>query len=428
MIAPTAYDTEAEAVGPALLREMHLVGGGLFFAGGALVAVVLALGQWQSMTRPVLSATALIAMGAGTGLWLLGRHRPLPAWTFPWLALLGTANISATVWASGADGAGPFGVLYVFVCVYAFYYFPFRVAVVEVVLTGVAYALALAAVGVSGALPQWVVITVANVVIGAMIGRGGHRVRDHLVAQQAAAVRLAELDELRTAFLRAVSHELRTPLTAVQGNAQTLREHGDRLTAAEYDALLSAIERNAVRLGRLLANLLDIDRIQRGVVVAQREPTDVAELVRGVVAATPTEDHPVSVAVVGETTLPIEPGKVERIVENLVGNAVRHTPGGTAVRVVVIGTDEGVDLVVEDDGPGIAPDLARRMFEPFEQGAVAQASAQPGTGIGLTLVARFAELHGGRVAVQHASSGGACFRVHLPRPATPDDDGIATAA
>jgi NtrC-family two-component system sensor histidine kinase KinB len=107
---------------------------------------------------------------------------------------------------------------------------------------------------------------------------------------------------------------------------------------------------------------------------------------------------------------------IERIVENLLANAVKHTPGDARIWIRVERTDEGALIAVEDDGPGISPKERERIFQPFVQGA----NLRPGgAGVGLALVAKFAELHDGRAWVQERAGGGASFRVLLafePRP------------
>jgi signal transduction histidine kinase len=118
-------------------------------------------------------------------------------------------------------------------------------------------------------------------------------------------------------------------------------------------------------------------------------------------------------------TIPIDGAKVERIVENLLANTVRHTPATSTVWVSVREDARGVVIAVDDDGPGVAPDMADTIFEPFRQGPDAPQHS-PGVGVGLTLVRRFAELHGGRAWVEPREGGGASFRVFLPaEPAIP---------
>jgi signal transduction histidine kinase len=103
---------------------------------------------------------------------------------------------------------------------------------------------------------------------------------------------------------------------------------------------------------------------------------------------------------------------VERIVENLLVNATKHTPAGATIWVRVRPADEGAELVVEDDGPGVPAELAESLFQPFERGPSANPHS-PGVGLGLSLVARFAELHGGRAWVEQRPGGGASFHVLL---------------
>jgi signal transduction histidine kinase len=111
----------------------------------------------------------------------------------------------------------------------------------------------------------------------------------------------------------------------------------------------------------------------------------------------------------------VDPAKVERIVENLLANADRHTTPDTPVWVKLARQDQGVLIAVEDAGAGVPPELRAALFEPFHQGPETPTHA-PGVGIGLTLVARFAELHGGRAWVEDRPGGGSSFRVLLPDP------------
>jgi signal transduction histidine kinase len=107
----------------------------------------------------------------------------------------------------------------------------------------------------------------------------------------------------------------------------------------------------------------------------------------------------------------VDPAKVERIVENLLVNAARHTPGGTPVHVMVRQGSDGIVLTIEDEGPGVPEELKGTLFDPFRQGPTA---AGRGVGIGLSLVRRFAELHGGTAEIEDRVGGGARFVVVLP--------------
>jgi PAS domain S-box-containing protein len=227
-----------------------------------------------------------------------------------------------------------------------------------------------------------------------------------------AAERLRSLDDMKNTFLAAVSHELRSPLTSILGLSLTL-ERTTSLPPEDRQDLVERLSANAQKLDKLLKDLLDVDRLHRGIVEPQLRACDVGALARGVLAEM---DVPADRRIVVEAepvTTRVDAAKVERIVENLVTNAIRHAPVEGTIWVRVAPLDGGVLLIVEDDGPGIPPEHRRTIFEPFRQGP-RRGAATPGTGIGLSLVHRFAELHGGRAWVEERAGGGASFRVFLP--------------
>ncbi|MGZ4114846.1 MAG: GAF domain-containing sensor histidine kinase [Actinomycetota bacterium] len=233
-----------------------------------------------------------------------------------------------------------------------------------------------------------------------------------LETEREAAARLRAVDEMKNAFLRAVSHDLRTPLTVVLGAAITLQREDMDLQASEVLEMSALIEVNARKLDRLLRNLLDVERLARGVIEARRQPTDVAALVATVVEESRIGRDRIVHVDAAPIVVHIDPAQTERILENLLVNARRHTPDDATIWVHARYEDKGLLLRVEDDGPGIPPELRDVIFEPFRRGVSDDPS--PGTGIGLSLVAQFAELHGGRAWVEDRSGGGASFRVLLP--------------
>jgi PAS domain S-box-containing protein len=232
--------------------------------------------------------------------------------------------------------------------------------------------------------------------------------------EREAAQRLRALDEMKNTFLEAVSHDLRTPLTSILGSALTLEQSGLRLPQEDALDLIGRIAANARKLERLLSDLLDLDRLQRGIVTPQRRSTDLDALVRHCVAETEHETARQITVEVHPVTVEVDAAKVERIVENLLSNAIRHTPAAAPIWVHAREQDGGVLLVVEDAGPGVAEELREAVFEPFRQAPGSVSMHSPGVGVGLTLVRRFAELHGGRAWVQPREGGGASFRVFLP--------------
>jgi signal transduction histidine kinase len=230
---------------------------------------------------------------------------------------------------------------------------------------------------------------------------------------------LRELNDVKDTLLHAVSHDLKNPLAGILGAMQTIRRDDElHLTDEERETLYEVIEKSGRKMDRLIDDLLDLDRIDRGSVLPDRRPTDVGEIARRV--ANECQDllaSPVRVEA-DEVMADVDPAKVERIIENLLVNAARHTPAGTAVGVRVSAGTAEIAIVVEDAGPGVPDELKEELFEPFRQGKEAGGR---GLGIGLSLVRKFAELHGGTARVEDRVGGGARFVVTLPctvRPKT----------
>ncbi|HYF10684.1 MAG TPA: ATP-binding protein [Actinomycetota bacterium] len=242
--------------------------------------------------------------------------------------------------------------------------------------------------------------------------RSEQQYSDAFRREREATLRLRALDDMKNTFLEAVSHDLRTPLTSILGSALTLEQAGLDIPREDALDLLRRIAANARKLERLLSDLLDLDRLQRGIVAPQRRPTDLGNLVRQVVHETELLGEREVRIEAEQVEANVDGAKVERIVENLLANAARHTPPGTPLWVWVTKEPLGALLIVDDAGPGVPDDLKEAVFEPFRQGAGPNPS--PGVGIGLSLVARFAELHGGSAWVQDRPGGGASFRVYLP--------------
>jgi PAS domain S-box-containing protein len=236
-----------------------------------------------------------------------------------------------------------------------------------------------------------------------------------LERERAAAEHLRTLDELKSGFLQAVSHDLRTPLASVLGIALTLRRGRGRLAEADTDDLIGRLIANARKLDRILTGLLDLDKLDRGIVELRRERVDLDRLVAAVVSEARDEllgTHPVSLDLL-PVQVHADAAKVERIVENLLANAARHTDPGTPIWVRVSQRDRGALLCVDDAGPGIPAEQRESIFRPFQRGP-GGTTWTPGTGVGLALVAQIASLHDGLAWVEDRVGGGASFRVLLP--------------
>ena len=227
--------------------------------------------------------------------------------------------------------------------------------------------------------------------------------------------RLREADDMKNTFLTAVSHDLRTPLAAILGSAITL-DNADELGISVEDRrqLIRSLARKAKRLTAMVTDLLDIDRLTRGLVQPRREQMDLGALLGRTVAESDVMEERTVHVQAEPLDAWIDESMVVRIVENLLVNATKHTPPTATIWVGARRADNGVVLLVEDDGPGVPEDERERLFEPFERGE--RSAPSPGLGVGLSLVARFAEAHGGRAWVEDRAGGGASFRVLFPDP------------
>ena len=236
---------------------------------------------------------------------------------------------------------------------------------------------------------------------------------DAFKREREAAQRLRMLDDMKNTFLEAVSHDLRTPLTSILGSALTLER--SKLDLPPDDALdmVRRIAANARKLERLLSDLLDLDRLQRGIVSPKRRATDIEEFVRRAVLEMDTQGRRIEVDV-QPGNVQIDQAKTERILENLLSNSIRHTPEDAGIWVRARPHEGGVSFTVEDDGPGVPPELREAIFEPFRQVPGSSSVHAPGVGIGLSLVRRFAELQGGNAWAEERPGGGAAFHVFLP--------------
>jgi signal transduction histidine kinase len=264
----------------------------------------------------------------------------------------------------------------------------------------------------------WWTLAVAAAVLAAgaglvaVQGRLAHDAEAVFRREAEAAEHLGAVNDLKDSLLGVVSHELRTPLTNIVGYARTMEDLDMRLSPEQRREFVHRIVAGARKLDVLLNDLLDVDRLARGIIEPQRCSVDVGELVRRVVADSDcTASRTVHVDT-DRAVCSVDPGKVERIVDNLLSNAGWHSPASSPVWVSVHAGDGGVCIAVEDSGPGVPISEREAIFAPFHRGNGARRDR--GVGIGLSLVARFAELHGGRAWVTDRDGGGASFQVWLP--------------
>jgi two-component system sensor histidine kinase KdpD len=226
-----------------------------------------------------------------------------------------------------------------------------------------------------------------------------------LARERHAAIALREADAAKDALILGASHDLSSPVAAVAGLADQLVRHPD-LPEGEIRKMAEGLATAGSQLRDILTNLLDAERVLGGHVRVRSQPTDLHAIALAAIRA-----HGLPAACLqparGLVLAEVDPGLTERIVDNVVGNALRHTPPGTPIRVN-LDTHEGeVVLSVADRGPGVGDDAKETIFEPFQRGGPRSA----GLGLGLFVVRRFAELQGGHAWVADTDGGGATFRV-----------------
>jgi signal transduction histidine kinase len=235
------------------------------------------------------------------------------------------------------------------------------------------------------------------------------RVEDNLRAElsegkSSVRARLEETDRIRADLIATVSHEFRTPLTGIRGAALTLLKRGDRLDEQSRQRLLTAVLDQQERLSRLLENMLTAARATAADPTAMAEVDGVAAEVAMLAGANRPESPPVSVVVEAGTVARIDRHALHQVLANLVDNALQHGSRG-AVPIVAGGTDAaGVWLTVSNDGSELPSDVTARLFEPFTQVDNGATRDREGIGMGLYVVRRLVEVHGGRVQVR--SEGG----------------------
>ncbi len=219
------------------------------------------------------------------------------------------------------------------------------------------------------------------------------------------------IDRSRADLVSTVAHELRSPLTSVKGFTATLLAQWDRFDDVQKKLMLETVNSDADRVTRLLTELLDVSRIDAGRVQMRTQVVDLPAVVDRQVAGRVASGEPPERFVVLREPLPelwLDPDKIEQVLGNLLENALRHGAGTVTVSMAPNG--DGVELTVSDEGEGVAPEQAARVFGRFWRGG----DRRDSTGLGLYIVKGLVEAHGGTVEVTRAPGGGAAFRVLLP--------------
>ncbi|EST38610.1 hypothetical protein N566_06470 [Streptomycetaceae bacterium MP113-05] len=237
--------------------------------------------------------------------------------------------------------------------------------------------------------------------------------RRRLRAEAEQARRLEEANRLRTALLAAVSHDVRTPLAAIKASVTSLRADDIAWSEEDEAELLAAVEEGADRLAHLVGNLLDMSRLHTGTVVPLIVEIDLDEVVPPALKGVP-EDAVILDIPEGLPMVAADVGLLERVVANVVENAVKHSPPGQAVLLSASVLDDCVELRTVDRGPGVPDSLKEEIFEPFQRDA--DATRGNGVGLGLAVARGFAEAQGGTLTAEGTPGGGLTMVLTLRTP------------
>lgn len=286
----------------------------------------------------------------------------------------------------------------------------------------------MAGVLVAGSLRRWHFTSRDVQAIELLAGQAGRALElvRRFEKQEQLVSRLREIDELKQDFLANVSHEMRTPLTVIAGLSETMDVRWGEISEDAHRHLLSRVRDNADALDQVVSDLLDFSRLERGRLRTSFQRFDLSDLARSTVDRLQPllEEQDVTVAIEDGLVIDGDQRLLERVIENFVSNAGRHTPPGTAVEVVLRHIDEHARFSVTDDGPGINPDDLPHLGERFYRGGNSRTQATRGLGLGLAFSFEILRLHDSTIEIESTPGEGATFWFALPlavsRPAEPD--------
>jgi two-component system sensor histidine kinase KdpD len=240
------------------------------------------------------------------------------------------------------------------------------------------------------------------------------------LAAEAARIRVQmETEKLRSSLLSAVSHDLRTPLSVITGAASTLLDGSDTIQPNLRRELLESILDEAGHLNRLVANLLDMTRLEAGAIEVHKEWQSVEEIVGAALGRTSQQLKGHSIVTHVQPELPFVPMDdllIEQVLANLLENAAKYSPPGAPIELTGFANDTTLTVEVADHGPGLPPTDLNRVFEKFYRAA--NSSGRPGAGLGLAICRGIIELHGGQIEAENRPGGGTVFRFTLPLATT----------
>jgi signal transduction histidine kinase len=234
---------------------------------------------------------------------------------------------------------------------------------------------------------------------------------------------LTRLNEEKNHFLGVATHDLRNPLAAIYSSSEFLLSQSDRLDSEQVE-ILSAIKNSSLFMLQLVEDLLHLSQIESGKIQLRIRDVDLAELVRRHSAV----NRPVAARKNIRLDFDIEPNlpaieadphKLEQVLENLISNAIKFSPPGTAIVVTLRGEGAGLKLAVADQGPGIPVGEQKKLFLPFSRTSVRPTGREKSSGLGLAIARNIVEAHRGRIGLESEVGKGSTFFVTLPVKAEP---------
>jgi two-component system sensor histidine kinase KdpD len=264
-------------------------------------------------------------------------------------------------------------------------------------------------------LLTFAIMLAVALVISSLVGR----IRKE-AAQRAALAVEAETERIRSALLASISHDLRTPLAVLTGASSSLAQSGERMSADERRDLAQSVFDQSREISEHVAKVLQMTRLESQGIVLDRDWAAFSEITAGVLSKLEQRlaEHRVLVEVSDELPLVrVDVALVEQAVMNLLDNAAKHTPAGTAVRVLAEVQGRELVVTVQDYGGGLPEAELERVFEKFHRGAAEASGA--GMGLGLSICRAIVRLHGGRAWAEGVPAGGIAFHFTLPLEEAP---------
>ena len=241
--------------------------------------------------------------------------------------------------------------------------------------------------------------------------------RSALAEQTQRALVQVEAERVRSSLLSSISHDLRTPLAVIAGSSSSLLESGDAQTAATRRELLQSICDETSRMAIIIENVLRMTQLQSGAIALKKQWQPLEEVVGSALGrlGKALADRPVAVRIPPDLPLLNFDGVlIEQVLINLIDNAARYTPPGTAVDILASVEGEHAVVEVADRGPGLAPGEERHIFDKFVRGAAGTIQGRRGAGLGLAICRAIVQIHGGRIEAENRPGGGARFVFTMP--------------